>query len=328
MRLLVVIVNYRTADLTVDCLGSLADQIDSLPGARVVITDNASGDDSVEKLNRAIARTGWSAWATLLPLDRNGGFAFGNNAAIRPALQSADPPDYVLLLNPDTLVLPGAINALLEFMDAHREVGIAGSRLEHPDGTPQRSAFRFHSVLGELESGMRLGFVSRLLKNRIVAPPVPAAAGPTDWVAGAGMIVRREVFSQIGLMDEGYFMYFEEVDFCLRASRAGWPCWYVPQSRVIHLVGQSSGVTDAKRSRKRRPAYWFASRKRFFRKNLGRGKMLLANLAWAGAFASYRLRRPLQRKPDTDPAWLLWDFLRYNAISHRAERFTTEARRH
>ncbi len=78
-------------------------------------------------------------------------------------------------------------------------------------------------------------------------------------------MVRREVFDAVGLLDDGYFMYFEEVDFCLKASRAGWPCWYVPASRVVHLVGQSSGVTDASPAAKRRPRYWFDARTRYFR---------------------------------------------------------------
>jgi GT2 family glycosyltransferase len=311
MRLLVVIVNYRTASLTIDCLRSLAGEVGAA-AARVVITDNLSGDDSIKRIATAIDENGWASWASLLPLDRNGGFAYGNNAGIRPAMESADPPDYVLLLNPDTVVRPGALTALLNFMDNNPKVGIAGSRLEHPDETPQRSAFRFHSIASEFESGMRLGLVSRLLSRKVVAPPVPTDTCATDWVAGASMIIRRQVFEQIGLMDEGYFMYFEEVDFCLRAKRAGWPCWYVPASRVVHLVGQSSGVTDVKQSRKRRPKYWFVSRKRFFKNNFGAAYALAANLAWVFAFATYRVRQFIQRKPDQDPAQLLRDFVRYN----------------
>jgi hypothetical protein len=311
MRLLIVIVNYRTAGLTGDCLQSLTAEVGPA-GARVVVTDNASGDDSLRAIGQAIEQNGWGNWATLLPLERNGGFAYGNNGGIRPALQSADPPDYILLLNPDTVVRPGALTALLEFMDANPKVGIAGSRLEHPGGTPQRSAFRFHSIASEFEAGMRLGIVSRLLSKKIVAPPIPETTCPTDWVAGASMIIRRAVFDSVGLMDEGYFMYFEEVDFCLRASRAGWPCWYVPASRVVHLVGQSSGVTDVKQAKKRRPRYWFASRKRFFVNNFGPLRAFLANAAWAGAFATYRLRSKFQRKADTDPQSLLRDFVKYN----------------
>src|SRR5438045_3361368 len=144
MRLLIVIVNYRTADLVIDCLRSLAPEVGSIRGGgvRVVVTDNLSGDDSIERIERSIRNNNWSAWATLLPLPKNGGFAYGNDEAIRPALAWDDPPQYVLLLNPDTVVRGGSVRALLEFMDRQRDAGIAGSRLEDPDGTPQRSAFR------------------------------------------------------------------------------------------------------------------------------------------------------------------------------------------
>ncbi|MEL7238670.1 MAG: glycosyltransferase family 2 protein, partial [Planctomycetota bacterium] len=140
------------------------------------------------------------------------------------------------------------------------------------------------------------------------APPVRDDAHQTDWVAGASMLVRREVFEQAGLMDERYFMYFEEVDFCRRAMEAGWPCWYVPSSRVVHLVGQASGVTDAKKQNKRRPAFWFESRRRYMLKNLGKLRATLADLCFMTGFATWRLRRRLQRKPDQDPQKFLTDF--------------------
>src|SRR4051812_6019784 len=221
MRLLIVIVNYRTPQLCIDCLRSLAPQI--TPDMRVVITDNLSGDDSVNLIGRAIDYNDWH-WAKLIELQRNGGFAFGNNEAIRSALKSDDPPELVLLLNPDTVLRDGAIADLTKFMETHPKAGIAGSRLEDPDGAPQISAFRFHTIASEFERGMRLGLVTKLLSKRIVAPPVPSEATITDWVAGASMIIRREVFEKIGLLDEKYFMYFEEVDFCLAAKRAGFEC--------------------------------------------------------------------------------------------------------
>src|ERR671932_203914 len=308
-RLLVVIVNYRTAGLTIDCLHSLVSEVRSLPLTRVVITDNASGDGSVEKIQTAIETEGWGDWASFQPLERNGGFAYGNNAAIRPALESTNPPPYILLLNPDTIVRPNALRALVDFMDSHPDVGIAGSRPEDPDGTPQRSAFRFHSILSELEFGLRLGIVSKLLSNWIVAPPVSDETYQTDWVAGASMIVRREVFESAGLMDEDYFMYYEEMDFCLQAKRAGWICWYVPESHVVHLVGQASGVTDTKRPPKRLPQYWFDSRERYFLKNHGWLYTALADAAFVSSFALWRLRRVIQGKPDLDPPNFLSDLL-------------------
>ncbi|MCC3415859.1 MULTISPECIES: glycosyltransferase family 2 protein [unclassified Microcoleus] len=307
--LLVVIVNYRTPGLTIDCLRSLVTEVRSLPGMRVAVADNASGDNSSEQIAAAIAAEGWSEWASFVPLDCNGGFAFGNNALIRPVLQSTNPPPYFLLLNPDTVVRLGALKALVDFMDSNPEAGIAGSRLEDPDGTPQHSAFRFHDFLTELDFGWRTRFLSKLLAKWNVAPPISQEICQTDWVAGASMIVRREVFEKIGLMDEAYFMYCEEMDFCLQANKAGWSCWYVPESRVVHLVGQSSGVTDTKKPPKRLPQYWFDSRRRYFLKNYGLVYTALTDVTWASGFGAWRVRRVLQGKPDGDPPKMLTDFI-------------------
>lgn len=307
--LLIVIVNYRTPDLTIDCLKSLEDEINLLPDTRVIVTDNASGDGSVEAIAAAITSHQWGEWVEFLPLEHNGGFAFGNNAAIRPVSEASALPPYVLLLNPDTVVRPGALKALLDFMNAHPDVGIAGSRLEDPDGTPQRSAFRFHSLLSEFEGAINTGFISKLLSRWVIAPPVVDDSCEIDWVAGASMIIRREVFESVGLLDENYFMYFEEVDFCLQANRAGWLCWYVPQSRVVHLVGQSSGVTDTKHPPKRLPTYWFNSRRRYFLKNYGWLYAALTDTVWVVGYILSKWRRVIQHKPKLEPPKLLGDFL-------------------
>lgn len=309
-RLATIIVNYRTPDLVVDCLRSLVPEIgDAGP---IIVVDNGSADDSAQQLKAAIANNVWDKTVKIFPLSNNAGYSAGNNAGIRFAQQVQPTPGYFLLLNPDTVVRPGAVSELLTFMQLHPQVGIAGSRLEDPDATPQRSAFRFPSLLGELEGGLRLGFVSRMLQRFIVAPPVRNQAHATDWVAGASMMIRRAVIEQVGFMDENYFLYFEEVDYCKKARRAGWPCWYVPTSRVVHLVGQSTGVTDTKIAPKRVPEYWFASRRRYFVKNHGRIYAALASMVWAGGYALWRVRRWLQRKPDNDPPRYLRDFLKHS----------------
>jgi N-acetylglucosaminyl-diphospho-decaprenol L-rhamnosyltransferase len=318
MKLLIVIVNYRSADLTIDCLRSLQPELSGWPDARVVVTDNLSPDDSVAKLTSAVEKNDWQSWVTIQPLPSNGGFAYGNNAAIRPAIDSLDKPDYILLLNPDTIVHPGAIKALLDFMESYPKAGIAGSRLEDPDGTAQRSAFRFHSIAGEFERGIRVGFVTKLLKNKMISPPPPTQLEQCDWVAGASMMVRRAVFESAGLMDDKYFMYFEEVDFCLAAKRAGWSCWYVPESRVIHLVGAVSQLSDNRKHRKRRPAYWFDSRRRYFVKNHGWLYAALADLSFLTGHTLWRLRRFVLQKEDTDPPKLLWDSIAHSVFLARA----------
>jgi len=306
MKLLVAVLNWRTPALTIECLRSLEREIAGLPGARVIVTDNASNDESLQRIGEAIRGNGWSSWAELMALPKNGGFSYGNNAAIRAGLSRNPPVDGVLLLNPDTVVRPGAIRSLLEFMETHPRVGLVGSRLEDPDGTPQRSAFRFHSLLGDFEGAVRFGPISKLLGRWVIAPPPSDEACPADWVAGASLLIRREVFETIGLLDEGYFLYYEEVDFCLRARRAGWPCWYEPSSRVVHLVGQATGLTN-KAHRKRRPPYWFNSRRRYYVKNHGRAYAALADLLWWIGLATGQVRRIAASKGDSVPPWILRD---------------------
>lgn len=290
-RLCIVIVNYRTAGLVVDCLRSIAAQLAGLPGLRAVVVDNASGDASARKLAETIDREQWGAWASVLPLDRNGGFASGNNAGIRQALRSPGRVDYIMLLNPDTVVRDGAIGALLGFMESHPRAGICGSRLETPDGVAQCSAHNAPSPFGELESSARFAMLSRALRHHAVSPPMREAAHECDWVSGASLMVRRAVFEGIGGLDEGYFLYFEEADFCRRARKAGWTVWSVPESRVLHLEGASTGIRDATR---RRPRYWYDSRRRYFVKHFGVHGLILADVLWALGRTSLALRRTLR----------------------------------
>jgi GT2 family glycosyltransferase len=322
LDILIVIVNYRTAGLTIDCLRSLEPDIAEFRDGRVraVVADNASPDDSVARLEAAVRENRWDGWVEVRPLERNGGFAYGNNAVIRPALDSATPPDYFWLLNPDTVVRPGALRGLIDFLRERPEVGIAGSRLEDPDGSAQRSTFRFPSIMGELESGLKLGPASRLLGRWIVSLPAPDAPIRCDWVSGASMMVRRDVFEAAGLLDEGYFMYYEEVDLCRRALLAGWPCWYTPRARVVHLVGQSSAGGDPQAGRKRLPPYWFESRRRYFLAHLGRAPTILADVAWSTGFLTFRARQRVQRKPDNEPQYMLRDFVRHNLLPSRRSR--------
>lgn len=315
MKLLIVIVNYRTAALTVDCLKSLAAERASVETLRTVVVDNASGDDSFAWIRTAVVDNHWSGWVDVVAAPRNGGFAYGNNYAIRPALASADRPEYVLLLNSDTIVRPSAIAKLVEFVDARPDVGIVGSRLEDPDGTPQCSAFRFPSLRSEFAEAVNLGPVNRLLSRHIILPGIPGAACAIPWVAGASMLVRREVFDAVGLLDEDYFLYYEEVDFCLRAARAGFSCWYEPASRVVHLVGQSSGVTERNSRPKRRPTYWFDSRRRYFVKNHGRCYAAAVDAVWSIGYAVHRVLNTVRRRPNVDPPRLLRDYLKHSVFA-------------
>lgn len=312
--LAVAIVNWRAADLTIDCLTSLASQGDfDLPPITYVV-DNDSRDGSFEKISQAVHANGWQGWVRMLAAERNGGFAYGNNLAIRAVLRELPNIRFVHLLNPDTIVRPGAFRELLAFAAAHPRVGIIGGRSEDPDASPQFCAFRFPTAISEFASYLRIGIVDRLLGRWATKIGIPEAARQVDWVSGAHMLVRREVFDAIGLLDEGYFLYFEETDFTLRARRAGWSCWHVPASRIVHLVGRSSGISSRDPARSRLPAYWFESRRRYFVLNYGRAYALVTDIAVVVAFLAWRLRRRLQSKPDPDPPHFLADFIAHGAL--------------
>ena len=277
--------------------------------------DNDSRDGSAELIAHSIRANGWKSWVSLLLLDHNGGFAYGNNRALNIIFSRKLIPEYIWLLNPDTVVQGNAYRSLTDFFRCNPDAGIVGSRLEDPDGTPQVSAFRYHSVFSEFLSGMRLGPLNKVFANWLVAPtPISSIPHTTDWVAGASMMVRREVFEQIGFLDEQYFMYFEEEDFCKKAGNAGWQCWYIPESRVVHLVGAASGFSDTRKRAPRRPPYWFESRRRFFLRNYGAFTLFLADVAWIVGFGIWRIRRMLQGKPDNDPPYFLKDFLLHSTF--------------
>jgi N-acetylglucosaminyl-diphospho-decaprenol L-rhamnosyltransferase len=311
VKLLVVIVNYRVAPLVVDCLRSIVEELDRVPGTRVAVCENGSGDNSAETIKKAIDENSWQSWCSLLISKTNLGFTGGNNVLIRPALQSANPPAYILLLNPDTVVRPNAFRALIDFMDQNPKVGISGSRLEDPDGTPQRSAFRFQSPLSEFEGNLKLGLVSRLLRRWIVAPPVVDHAFETDWVSGASMIVRRKVFEDAGLLDEGFFTYFDDIDFCFNARKHGWSSWYVPDSRIVHLVGQSTGVTKRP---KRLPPYLFDARRRYFLKNYSPIYTAMVDACGIIGLVLSRIRVLMTGKDDGTPPYMLSDTIRYSVF--------------
>jgi N-acetylglucosaminyl-diphospho-decaprenol L-rhamnosyltransferase len=135
-----------------------------------------------------------------------------------------------------------------------------------------------------------------------------------DWVSGAAMMIRREVLLDVGLLDDGYFLYFEEVDFCFRATRAGWSVYYVPDSVVTHLQAQATGFTDDRKDKRRYPDYWFASRRRFFVKNRGRTQAVLADLAFILGYSTFRFRSVIQRKTNQEPPYFWRDFIRNSTL--------------
>ena len=307
LQLWVVCVTFRSAQLMIDCLRSIASER-PIPGVdlHVVVVDNASGDFPI--LSQAVDDNGWSSWVRLVLAPRNGGFAYGNNLGIQQAMENG--ADYLLLLNPDTQVRPRAIESLVAFLLQHPEVAIAGPSFENVDGTEWPIAFRFPSIGTEFCAALGIGLVTRLLGDRTVARRMSAVTQRVDWVSGAAMMIRAQVFRTIGGFDEGYFLYFEETDFCFRAARSGFATWYFPASRVMHIMGQSTNVVIESWSRPQRlPGYWFESRRRYLAASLGITAAMMADLLVLLAYpVGYLKQRVLGRAHTTVPHYLadLW----------------------
>ncbi|MHC4995642.1 MAG: glycosyltransferase family 2 protein [Planctomycetota bacterium] len=322
MKLLIAIINYKTADLTVDCLRSIAPQVPNLPLTRVAVCENGSGPDQATTIQNAIEQNGWD-WASLTVAPTNLGFTGGNNLIIEPTLASDDPPEYTLLLNNDTVVQPGALQALLDYMDANPKVGIVGPQLTDPPaegstepaGATQHSAFRFHSVFSEFDRGLRLGLVSKLLKNHLVCPSIPTEPGPTDWVSGAALLIRLETLQDTGPLDTDYFTYFEDTDLCHTAKTKGWPTHYLPYASIIHYGGMSTGIDNKQNVREpRRPDFWFQARRRFFLKSKGALGAALADGAYLLGATLFKIHNTITRKHQNDPPHLYQDAWRHSVF--------------
>lgn len=286
-RLCAVIVNFRTARLTAECVDSLAPQLDPRSD-RVVVVDNGSGPAEVERLSAWAAASPFAGILRLLPLGRNDGFSAGNNAGI-----ASQPSRYYLLANSDTVFLPGAVSSLLEAAGRFRKTGILSPRLEGPDGKPQVSCFRRPSPLSELVRSANTGPITRALRRgEIPLPPVPWPTRPA-WTSFACALLRKELIEAAGFLDEGFFMYFEDVDYCRRARAAGFGILNWPDARVIHLQGQSSDLGARVRNGKALPPYYYDSRARYFRRYYGELGFLLANACWLLGRSVCLLRRAL-----------------------------------
>jgi len=307
----VVIVTYKSASLTLDCLRSVQ-QERATPELRIraIVVDNASGDASV--IEQAVTAHGWSDWVTVVRAPLNGGFAYGNNLGLYHACTERS-PDYVYLLNPDTQVRAGAIGALARFLEAHPDVGIAGSSLENPDGSDWPFAFRFPSVISELIYGVNLGVITKILEPWHVPKRMGKHSEAVDWVSGASLMVRAEVFTAIGGLDEHYFLYFEETDFCRRARKAGFTTWYVPNSRVMHIGGQSTGSVSSAQMR-RLPGYWFESRRRYFVASFGVPLAMAIDAVSICAQSLGLAKRHLQGRQHTTTPYFIRDLICHSVL--------------
>ncbi|MGR3540286.1 MAG: glycosyltransferase family 2 protein [Hasllibacter sp.] len=311
--LLVSIINYETEALTIGCLASAMAETRGRD-ARIVVVDNRSRDGSADAVEAWIDGQGAGDRARLIRSKTNSGFSGGHNQAM-----AACPARHVLLLNSDAVLRPGCVDALLAAAAAEPRAGLFAPRIEHEDGAQQVNCFRFHGPASELVRGAQTGLVTRLFARGEVALEMPPDPGEIDWASFACILLRGAMVEELGPMDEGYFLYYEDAEYCLRARRAGWRVAYVPEARMVHYRGGSGPVKAQARARKRLPPYYYASRTRFLYQAHGAAGLWGANLAWllgSGVAAARRLARLGGRRPTEGEARDIWT----NALRPLGER--------
>ena len=281
MDLSIVIVNWKVRDLLERCLTSIYRETSGLD-FEVFVVDNDSRDGSVEMVAKRFPQ------AELIASNRNLGFAAANNEAV-----ARSRGEFILLLNPDTEILDGALQKLVAFMRRERQAAICGPKLVNADGTLQPSVRRFPTLAVQAAIMLKLHRVwpgMAGLRRYLAADLDYAKASACDQVMGAALMFRRSLLEDIGMLDAGYFVWFEEVDFCKTAAEKGYQTWYTPEAVIKHHGGESFGQVLAPRKQK----MFNASARRYFRKHHGRPawfallllhplSMLLAYLSGAGA---------------------------------------------
>lgn len=232
LKLSIILVSWNTRALLADCLASVYAHAPSVP-YEVLVVDNASSDDSAQMVRAQFPQ------ARLIESPTNVGFAQGNNLAV-PLCRG----EYLLLLNPDTVVKPDAFDSLVRFLDANPQAGAVGSMLLNPDETLQPSCHPAPKLSREL---WRLFHLDKIRPYGSYRMHDWSTDQPreVDVIQGASLLLRREIVDRIGFLDGDYFMYSEEVDLCYRMQQAGWRLYWEPRSRVIHYGGQSTKLVAA-----------------------------------------------------------------------------------
>lgn len=311
-----VIVNYRTPDLAKRCLDALLAEPDELFSLDAVLVDGHSEDGSVEELQRYCDHHPTRA-IQFLALEQNGGFGWANNQALLQLLARDDPPEFIYLLNPDAVVQAHALARLVAHMRRQSDCAAVGSLLLNEDGMRLGSAFRFPSLRSEFARASRIAKLGDWLGvgDGLVNSD---HAVECDWATGASFLMRSEALRQAGVFDDGFFLYFEDIELMWRQRKRGWTVWHEPASRVIHVGGAATGlnsIPSVGRKAPRRPAYWYKARRRYFALTRGRTIAILSTLAWLAGSGLGEIRKLLRLgEVRQDVTGELGDMLRHGLI--------------
>lgn len=305
----VIIVNYRTAEMSIAAADSVLDRPQDGLQVEVHVVDNASPGNDRAMLIDASRR--WGDAVTLHLEDVNHGFGRGNNVVLRQLAARKDGPAKAYLLNPDARLVTNAVAQLATFLDAHPRAAVVGSAILH-DGSlePAVCAFRFPSALTEFVEAVNFGPVSRFFSGHAIAFPPEIPQQQVDWVSGASLMCRLDALAEVGFFDPDFFLYYEEVEMMHRLKARGWEIWHMPEAKVVHVSGASTGVSGEQNRRRPLPGYWYDSWRLYFLKSSGRaGARKAAFARLAGTIIGDGIAR-LRRKQPESPGNFVPDFRR------------------
>jgi N-acetylglucosaminyl-diphospho-decaprenol L-rhamnosyltransferase len=306
-KIAVVVVNYRTPDLTMRCMAALSVERSLLPSLTAIVVDGGSEDGSAQALEKALSHPDYRGWASFLPLALNGGYGWANNQAILTLSRDNKPPDFIHLLNPDTEVEHGAVAQLFKELERSPDCGAAGSQLLACDGHATASAFRFPSPAREFVGAAQSAVIGRVLGIPGIVV-LPHENRDVDWVSGASVMFRVRALRETGLFDDGFFLYFEEVELLHRMKSFGWTVRHVPSSRVVHVEGAATGV-GANASDRPFPAYWYRSRRRYFELTGGAAALVAANTCSLAGQAIAGIKK-IAGRPGANQSYRTFDLIR------------------
>lgn len=310
----IVTVTYNASDFILTYLDAVLKLLNEFPSMSLVVVDNASSDDTVNKMLAFSTEHQLSSRFKIVEAGGNIGFGRGCNLGAKSAETFS--PDVIWFLNPDTVVSVETPLALMELV-SEQNCDFAGSTLEDENGQLRSGAFRFPTPITVFMSTSLLGFIARAFPSKASTIALGQECVKADWLTGASFMVKKQAFEALDGFDSRYFLYFEEVDLFYRAGKLGMKVLSTPKSTVYHQSGASTGMNARRNTVKqpRRPAFWFESRRYFYLKNFGAAIFLATDIAFISGMLFRRFKNFVQRKPNLEPESLLRDVIGYSILA-------------
>ncbi|MGH1485112.1 MAG: glycosyltransferase family 2 protein [Cellvibrionaceae bacterium] len=311
-KVAIITVTYNSESFINEYLASLIPFLENTEH-QLILVDNQSSDNTLGLLDAFIKQNKQlQDQIKVIPLEQNIGFGKGCNKGAVAAQEYK--PTYLWFLNPDTKVFEDSGSELLALLDKKPDVDFVGSILINEKSEIRAGAFRFPTLTNVFVSAMGIGIVDKLFHRCHTSIPVKQTPYEADWLTGASFMVKNSSFNTLKGFEPYYFLYFEEVDLFYRAKQLGFSVWACPDSKVFHISGASTGINDHKTQAKRKPKYWYESRRYFYMSNFGKLYFTAVDMALIFSHLVWRAKIKIQGQKNTAPLHYIRDILRHSYL--------------